>query len=177
MEEKYNILDQLKRTAKPEVPEGFFERSPSKILGQIEGLSDDIQIQKRKQAEVPADFFENFSGNLMEKIKSEESAQSEPTRVWPMKLVGFVTAVAACALIFFIVQPSEEEEALAETTTEYEVEDENVDSYLAYLDEDEIVDFLLENEDIEIGDELTEEEEDEYYFLEEDLEELYFEGL
>ena len=180
MEEKFNILDNLKKTAKPSVPAGYYENFYSKL-----DLADDmnesaIGLNKKVKPEVPSDFFANFSTNLMDKIKEEEEKTIEPARVWPLKLVGFVTAVAACALIFFMIQPEDQGQVLADTTlspdTELE-EEEKMESYLAYLDEDEIVDFLIENEDIEITEEFTEAEEDEYYFLEEDLEELYFENL
>lgn len=177
MEEKYNILDNLKKSAKPEIPEGFFDNFHSKMSGLIEGETSDIQFQKSSKPEVPKDFFANFSADLMNKIETEETTTQIPERVWPMKLIGFVSAVAACALIFFMIQPDNEVE-IAEVTVESEqVEEEQVESYLAFLDEDEIVDFLLENEDIEITDELTDDEEDEYYFLEEDIEELYLEDL
>lgn len=179
MEEKFNILDQLKKTAKPSVPEGYFENFYSKL--ELEGDFNEsaIGLNKKDKPEVPSDFFANFSADLMDKIKEQEDETAEPERVWPLKLVGFVTAVAACALIFFMLKPTNEGQTLAETVDNEvtETEEQHVDTYLAYLDEDEIVDFLLENDDIEIANEFTEAEEDEYYFLEEDIEELYREDL
>lgn len=175
MEANYDILNQLKKTARPEVPENFFNSFHSKLTEKIE--SSGLDVKKNDLPEVPKDFFANFSSDLMNKIESEETDQQTPVRVWPMKLIGFVSAVAACALIFFMIQPEDETEFAQITTDSDQIEEEQVDSYLAFLDEAEIVDFLMENEDIEITDELTDDEEDEYYFLEEDLEELYLEDL
>ena len=173
MEENKDILNNLKKTKTPEVPEGFFENFSDDLLSKISDSDNDInKIKKTDKVSVPDGFFENFSDNLMEKINDSTPNKG---RIITLKVMGFVSAVAACLLVMFTVMPNDEEKETAETAVENVQEIMSDDELMAYMDEEEIIDFIIENEDIDLEDASTVEDEDVFYFLEEDIEEYYLE--
>ena len=54
---------------------------------------------------------------------------------------------------------------------------ESDEAYLAFLDEDELIDFLVENDDIELDTEDSEDEEDLYFLVDGEIEDFYLEDL
>ena len=106
-----------------------------------------------------------------------------------MKVVGFVSAVAACLLVMFYVMPNNESEETAEVEPVIETTAEPLnlaetitdDEYLAFLDGDDVVDFIIENEDIELDTEVDGiddlDEDDAFYYLDEDIDDLYYDEL
>lgn len=213
MEEKFDILDQLVKRPKPQVPEGYFEQFPSAIVSKLNEseVSDAIQKETTKPA-VPEGFFENFSDELMAKITEQETGidrlkktakptvpagyfenfaasieteekvnKPSSTRIFTLRTVGVVASIAACLLVMFSILPINEENVAEETNVETEevnlAETVTDDEYYAFLDGNDVVDFILENEDIEIEEETSEEEEDVFYFLEEDIEDFYYDEL
>ena len=181
MEEKFNILDSLKKSAKPEVPANFFNEFSSNLMKQVS--QEQLPFKKSDSPEVPAGFFDSFSDQLMDKIAEEEKASATPTppkqsrsKIFFLKITGAV-AVAACLLLLFNLINSEENAVETENVATYS-EEETEDAYLAYLDEQEIVDFLIDNDDIVLEeDELDVEDEDIFYFLDDDIEDYYYEEL
>lgn len=182
MKEQFDILDSLKKRRKPELPLDFFDTNISKIMHNIDSDLETVSVNKNKSATVPVGFFENFSANLMDQIKSEPRLMAEvekPKSVIPLKILGFVSAVAACMLVFFILDKSPESNEVADIDMKEQVSvDEFIEEdYLAYLDEADLIDFLVENDDITLGSELSEEEEAVYYLMSDDIEEIYLEEL
>ena len=131
----------------------------------------------------------------MDKINEQETSKETPkTKIFSLRTFGIVAAVAACALLVFNLTPEDEvAQPLADNTDNTEVfeeTDESIDeAYLAFLDEDEMIEFLIENDDIELGqsedEEVSDSEIDEdlytdddlYYLLGEDIEDYYLEEL
>jgi hypothetical protein len=194
MEEKFDIFDSLKKTEKPTVPEGFFTSFSDKLSAKIGDIANVDGINKSQKAEVPAGFFDNFSDQLMEKINEQETTTEAPkTKTFSLRTFGIVAAVAACALLVFNLTPKDEApNVVVDNTVDTEVfeetEDESIDeAYLAFLDEDEMIEFLIENDDIELGEdeevadtEINEElytDDDLYYLLGEDIEDYYLDEL
>jgi hypothetical protein len=182
MEDQFDILDSLKKRKKPELPLGFFDTTTSNIMDKIDSDIKTVSLNKNKSAIVPEGFFENFSANLMDQIKSDPRLKAEvekPKSVITLKILGFVSAVAACLLVFFMLDKSPESNKIAVVNTQ---EQESVDKlieedYLAYLDEADLIDFLIENEDITLSTELSDDEEAVYYLMSDDIEEIYLEEL
>ncbi|MFT4600470.1 MAG: hypothetical protein ACI857_000644 [Arenicella sp.] len=182
MDKKFDIFDSLKKTGKPSVPEGFFASFSDNLSAKIEDESIVVGINKSDKAEVPLGFFDNFSDQLMDKIHEQENIQTKDTAqpkkssFFRLKTFGIVAAAAACILLAINLIPVDEEESFtSENTAESDIieEEEAFDeAYLAFLDEDEMIEFLIENEDIELGDEEGfETDSDEYYY---DEDELYY---
>ena len=174
MKENNNILDSLKKRNKPEVPQGFFENFSENLAANLSEQSGLEDVTKANKSEVPEGFFENFSSDLMNKIEAQEK---KPSKIISFRFIGYAVAIAASLLILFTVLPKDEV-SLSDNTSDVKVEtvDEFTDEdYLAFIDEDEMIDFIIENEDIEIDESSDEEAEDVFYLLEEDLEELYLE--
>lgn len=186
MEDKKDIFDEFGKRKKPSVPEGFFDSFSDKLMDKIsEEESPLASITKSDKPEVPVGFFENFADKVSTEIQKQESVEDKPSRIISLKVMGFVTAVAACLLVMFAILPSDDEPVVA-TIDEVEELDEQMnlaetvtdDEYLAFLDGDDVIDFIIENEDIEIEDDASsEEDEDVFYYLEEDLEEYYLDEL
>lgn len=156
------ILGQLKKREKPSLPENYFNTEDKTVS------VDDLI--KREKPPVPDDFFANFKVN----IPSEESTQKK-TRVISYSFVAAFTAIAAILIAFVISYNIIDKEnqsgeiALTENTEDY-------DEYLAFLEEDDIVDFLIESEislDEDYEDSITY---DTYsFFTEEEIEDYYLE--
>jgi hypothetical protein len=172
MKENNDILDALKKRKKPEVPNGFFENFSDSLISNLSEKTEVEDLSKSDKVNVPEGFFENFSSNLMEKIEAEEK---KPTRIISLRFISYAAAIAATLLIMFTILPNDEN-SVANNEIETETVDEFSDEdYLAFIDEDEMIDFIVENEDIEIEESTDEEEEDVFYLLEEDLEDIYLE--
>ena len=187
MKEEQDILNQLKKRKKPEVSEGFFDNFyaelSAKIAEEESGLS---KLKKSAKPELDADYFKDFSASISQ--QAEPNTSSNKGIVISMKSVIWMTAIAACLVIgFFLIPDSQDDKGLkADTDTEVKSESSNLienEVFLAMMDEDDVVNFLIENEDISLentsktSSEDYYDDEELYYYLEEDLEDLYLEDL
>ena len=73
MDDKKNILDELKKRQKPSVPEGFFESFSDGLMKRIEEDNVLDDVHSTTKPEVPEGFFDSFAANLMAKINEEKS--------------------------------------------------------------------------------------------------------
>lgn len=191
MEHKYDILDSLVKSEKPEVPNGFFENFSASLDTHAIDESTSIGTTKKNKPEVPKDFFENFSSQLMDKIEAEElnheSSESLTKHpIFSIRNISIVTSIAACLIIgIFIFNQEDTIETdtnivVAESESNESVLTESDEAYLAFLDEDELIDFLIENEDISLNETTDEEEditEDLYFMVDGEIEDFYLEDL
>ena len=174
IETESGILGQLKKAEKPTVPEGFFDTLLPDVTTDEAAFSV-ADLKKSPLPSLPANYFEEFSDQLMETIHPEEKKKG---RIIPMRLISAVVAVAAVfTLIFTVVdfgnEPQEDSHSVA-PLAEVE-EEEQYDDYLAYLDEAEIIDFIVES-NIELENTTDEIQYEDYSeFSGEDLEEYYLE--
>ncbi|MBD3638774.1 MAG: hypothetical protein HUJ25_15580 [Crocinitomicaceae bacterium] len=201
MKEKKNILDHLKKRQKPDVPKDFFENFSDDLMAKIEEEESGLKnFQKTTKPDVPAEFFENFAQNITQKVSNSE--ETNKPRVIRLKVIGFVTAVAACLLVFFLIKPDNTTPTADNTQDQNNTENAEPISdevLMAFVDENDIVDFILEEEidlsenQVEVNlDENTEDknasggtnsdldeldQDDIYQYLEEDLDNIYLEDL
>jgi hypothetical protein len=199
VKENKNILNNLNKRQKPEAPKDFFENFSDNLMAKIsESDSGLTNFKKTTKPDVPVGFFESFAKDITQQTNDQiPIEQDQPTRIIRMKVMGFVSAVAACLLVMFLVMPTDDKE-LANTNTENEVRPLNEsisdEDLMAYVDADDIIDYILD-ENIEIGnsDENSETtkvspstssseledlgDEDIFYFLEDDIDDLYFDDF
>jgi hypothetical protein len=177
MEEKYEILNGLKKRAKPSVDAGFFESFLAKVLALIsKDISSDtseLGLAKTKKPNVPDGFFENFSDKFMQKIHAEEEEERTileqlVLRAKPKVPVGYfdnfeverptgrliqlkyLWAAVSIAAVFTLLLWVISDPVNGNGTDEYAVlENEAKEELLAYSHESEIIDYIIEN-DIEI---------------------------
>ncbi|MFT5820231.1 MAG: hypothetical protein ACI8ZM_001470 [Crocinitomix sp.] len=187
IENESGFLGQLKKTEKPAVPENFFANLTASIgIGEEEEAGPFDQLRKRVRPTLPANYFDQSTDRIMAAVKADVK-NDKKGRVINMRLVTIVCAVAAALLIIFTVinfsgEGDEDNRAAIDKPDENDsnqelLEDENYDDYLAYLDEDEIIDYIIEY-DIEIEDTADMVDFDDYSeFSEEDIEDYYFDLL
>jgi hypothetical protein len=199
MEDKKDILKNLKKLEKPSVPSSFFETFSDDLMAKISENESGLNIlQKTVKPELSESFLDGFAKGISEKVTSNETQLEErAVPVLRLKLVGFVSAIAACLSVMYLVIPAENNQ-----TAQIEIENETLavdeaisdDDLLAYIDADDMIEYILE-EKIEIGSttqnleiiknsptetssDLEElDEEDILYYLEEDFDELYLEDI
>lgn len=173
METNKNILNELKKSRRPDVPENFFESFADRMLDKVleEPLFVD-QLTKRNKPEIPDGFFDSFK----EKMKQEETPQKE-TRIFSLRVWATVTSIAACLAVILWINSNEETSgdlAIDTNTTETEMSEEEFDAYLTYVDEGEIIDFIVES-DLNLTEDESAVNEELYDFVGDDIEELYLE--
>ncbi|MEX1000895.1 MAG: hypothetical protein WDZ35_02150 [Crocinitomicaceae bacterium] len=177
MKKQKHLLQQFSKSEKPEVPHGFFDHFPDELTATISENEGKLHtFQKTEKPEIPDGFFTAFS----QKMNDLPLPVEKKANVIRLKIAGFVSAVAACLLLGFFLMPEPETEVIAHNQTEKEDTEESVDAdyYLAILEEDDLVNFILENKDISVKtEEVTDNQEEIYDFLKDDLEELYIENL
>lgn len=170
IESESGILSQLKKSKKPEVPEGFFDSIMAGIDEQTtkESVSETGVLEELKLTSkpvLPTGYFEDFENRLMDKIENE----GKRGRVIPMRIITTVISIAAVfAIIFTVVDFNDnpnDSEAMA--GIENELKEEAYDDYIAYMDEDELIDYIIEN-DIETEDTTNTVDYDEYSDFSED---------
>lgn len=164
MEENKNILDDLKKRQKPEVPKGFFDNFYDELMAKIaEEESGLVDFQKTTKPDVPAEFFSNFAQDITSQTGKEEPVKpaKQASRIINLKIVGVITAAAACLLVMFFLVPPKDTDNVAQTNVQEPIEEVvNIsdEDLLAYVDEDDIIDYILE-EDIQVMESDTKEEE------------------
>lgn len=202
MKENKDILNHLNKRPKPALPKDFFENFSDDLMAKIsEDESGLNELHKTTKPDVPAKFFENFAENITSQVVTDDSTKSkskQSVQVISLKIFGFVSAVAACLLVMFLLNnnnPANTElsdNVNSATSTEEEISDEEL---LAYFDESDLVDYILE-EDIaytldeeSTTDENTEtnnttstdledlNEEDILYYLQDDIDDIYLDDI
>ncbi|MBK6950658.1 MAG: hypothetical protein IPH24_01065 [Crocinitomicaceae bacterium] len=161
----------LPKTKTPEVPAEFFKNFHANLQAEIEGESAFAELKLKKTAKptVPLNFESEFTESLMKKIRQKPSKG----RILKITFWSTAAAVAAGFTLLFTINPepvTNQPETLTETNFELS-EEESLDTYVAYLDEEALVDYIIEN-DIDMGQ--TESESDEVYdYVSGDIEDIY----
>jgi hypothetical protein len=166
MKEDKDILNNLKRTETPSVPNGFFDSFSDQLMTKIEGSTFLENLPKENKPEVPDGFFESFSDNLIKAIKPVKK-----TKIISLRNILAVASVAA-VLTFVVFTTNQNQQVIIVETVVEELADEDYDMYLAYLDESTIVDFIVEN-NLSIN-ESSEIDESIYREIESELDSYYY---
>lgn len=164
MSKEDNILDQLKKTERPSVPDGYFNKFASSLKLDEDETSFIEALPKSKKPELSADFFDNFAKDIVTKLDTPKKGKLISLK----QIVITVASVAAVVSAIFLMGNPSETDTIAEV--EY-----NSEEYLAFidLDESDYIDFIIENniamdEDFEEVDEAIlselESELDDYYY-------------
>lgn len=183
MEDKFDILDALRKRPKPEVPEGFFDQFADSLELEKSFAEQDL-FSKKSKPTVPEGFFDQFSAQLMDKIAEQEEEQQPSKRIFTLKNISIAASIAACLMLgFFLFNTNENNEIQSIASTQLEENEteltESDEAYLAFLDEDEMIDFLIENDDIDLDESSDEKDlsDDFYYLVDGEIEDFYLEDL
>lgn len=202
MNNQSDIFSQLKKTKKPNVPEGFFERFSVDINQNDFGQN---LSGKAKKPKVPEDFFDSFSKEILNVISEEEKteftylnkskqpvvtenyfeefptkiqkilkAKKRRSKIIRISFISTIASVAASLLIIFTLQKTTQETIRSQPTqtTSFSNQNDPVEFYTAYLDETEVIDYILEN-DISIQ---SQDENNEIFeYVADDVEDYYLE--
>ncbi len=168
-----NDLDHLalQKNKAAEVPADFFKNFHSNLQAEIESESvfSDLKLKKTNKPTVPANFENEFIDSLMKKIR-----QKNPKgRILKITFWSTAAAVAAGLTLLFTLntEPTNKQPVgLTEINSEF-TDEESLDTYVAYLDEDELVDYIIEN-DIDMG-QAESESDDVYDYDSGDIEDIY----
>ena len=167
MEEDYDISSKFKKTKKPSVQVGFFENFYVSIKDEIDAEESfaHLNIAKRKKPTLPENFSIDFSTDLNKKINDKPNNRG---RIIRLSFLSAVASIAAVLTILFYINQNDQPIIFSDTEPVIMQNEETIDTYVAYLDEDEMIDYILEN-DINIGD-----DEDEIYdYVESEIEDVY----
>lgn len=178
IEEETGFLGQLTKSKKPDLPDGYFDQLVNPIFSTESSFNLD-ELSKRNLPPIPAGYFDRFNSDLLEKIKKEQKNDSgRKGRIIPLRIIAAIGAVAASiAVIFSVVNSMYSNKQIDAGLVETQTEETLYDTYLTYLDEDEIIDYIIEN-DIEISDADDPLNDDDYLdYSAEDVEEFYLELL
>jgi len=176
-----DILNHLKKHKKPNVPEGFFDNFADELMSKIENEKSILDsINKAEKPKVPEHFFDNFADSLPIDDKKE-------TKIISLKTVVIITAIAASFLLLFILNTNsqnpnvankEQPKTLIDSIQTIETTTINQDDeYLAYLTEDDLIDFIVDNQ-IEVDEnvfDLVDDEDDLFDEVESEIEDYYYE--
>lgn len=168
MKKDNNILNQLNKNNQPNVPEGFFDNFADDLMSKIESDKSILDtINKTEKPKVPTSFFDDFADNLP--VENKKKA-----RVISLKTITIVSSIAASLLLIFMLSwesntnqqlASEENNTQIDSTIEdssYQIHTD--EDYLAYLTEDDIVEYIIENKvDIDEDDIYSFDEDDEMF--------------
>jgi hypothetical protein len=170
MEEEHDISSAFKKSNKPLVPEGFFENFYAGIKEEIDAMDAfaHLSIHKRKKPGAVVTAM-RVPGSSVQPVRKR-------SRVFTLAVWSTISAVAASMAILFYINRGDEASAgtalsnqLSATTSAKPLENEMMDAYVAYLDEEELIDFIVEN-DISTSDNMND---DIYDLVESDIEDIY----
>lgn len=196
--EEESLNNELNKRSKPSVPKDFFEDFQNKLANSIDGyepndLLDESALDflvKTKKPNVPQGYFETSKESTLNRVKGGEIITLKPR-----KFSYFVYAVAAVLILGLMVIPffnrdQTDENILADTviekdsaSIEEELEIEEMNDYLAYIDESTLFDYYIEESETMdeettsseyTVEELSEEDEAILDYLGEDFEDIYF---
>ncbi|MBK9192188.1 MAG: hypothetical protein IPM77_12130 [Crocinitomicaceae bacterium] len=192
MEEHSDIFSKLVKRKKPEVPAEFFKNFQHE-------LNEKIDFTEQHNESVPAGFFENFHQHLMDEIHAEEEFKSlglkknktpeipqgylenfaadilsktntKKGRGRILKITFWSTAAAVAAGFILLFSISTNEPESITEINPVVTEEEDFDTYAAYVDEESIIDYIVEN-DVDLGENDT--DDDTYDFVNSDIEDIY----
>jgi len=136
MSKEDKILNELRKTERPSVPDSYFDNFYSKLEFDENNVSFIEEMPKSKKPDVPADFFTSFSEDIKENLEAPKKG-----KVVSLKQILFsVASIAAVVSLVFLATNLSQTETITET--EYSTEE-----YLAFvdLDESDYIDFIVEN--------------------------------
>lgn len=153
---------------KTAVPEGFFQNFQNDLMDEIESLSalKSLGVKKRKSPEVPDGFFNGFAESISYKINER------PKKGNILKITFWSTAAAVAAglVLLFTLNTNEPETIISSEVNEDLNAEEEFETYAAYVDEESIIDYIVEN-DVDLGEEQT--DDDTYDYVNSDIEDIY----
>lgn len=143
------ILNQLKKTERPAVPEGFFDQLNDSLGSEMDTVDIESpildQLGKAKKPEVEKSFFNAFPTVIIKKFND----RPDEGRIIPMRLFYLVGSIAAVLAILFLTVDFKENNSVAENPSIIAVDSlvEHVifDDYLAVMDEQELIDYVIES--------------------------------
>lgn len=162
MEEK-DYINQFKKSKQPVVPDGFFENFYSSIKDEIEAIDVFADFNIKKTKTVGAGARERESEL---KLRPIVVPKKKKTKIIRLTVLTIAASAAAVFAILFYTNLKSTETPIVNTP----VVETNYDSYLAYMDESTLVDFIVENE----VDMSTDIDEDIYDYVQDDLEDIYY---
>lgn len=144
-------LSFLKKNKKPSLPKDYFNTSKIEL-----DLDNEIPFKKHKRPAVPNNFFETFEANIATSIN--EKKEPKKNNIFRLTLWSIGSAAAAAIILGFILFNGEHttESNFADNGKDT-LSEENIDSYMAYLDESTIIDYYIDN-DIELNNEIENED-------------------
>ncbi len=180
MKEDKNILNQFKKNKSPKVPRDFFDNFADDVMSKIEKDESVLDaLKKRQQPSVPKDFFNNFADSLPIDDKKK-------TKIISLKNIVIVTAIAASFLLLFVLNTNTQNSNVAKdeqsipksqklSGSTQTIEMNQDDEYLAYLSEDDMIDFIVDNQIDENIVDLSDGEDDLFDEVESEIEDYYYE--
>jgi len=162
MSKEDKILNELRKTERPSVPNGYFDNFASNLkLDEID-TSFLEALPKKEKPEIPTDFFETFSTDILINLDSPKKG-----KVISLKSI-FISVASIAAAVSLVFLMTNKTQTVAVTEVKY-----NTEEYLAFvdLDESDYIDFIVENNisfDEEIDDEVL-------YELDSELDDYYYE--
>ncbi len=147
MKEENNILNQINKRKQPKVPNGFFDSFADELMSKIDTEQSVLNsIKKREQPKVPELYFED----LTDKLKLNDVPKN---KIISLKALTIITAIAASLLLLFVLNNNtsniniakEKTELIKSNPTINEV-DIQEDDYLSYFDEEDLIDFIVDNQ-------------------------------
>lgn len=164
MEHKNEILNSLKKSVQPTVDDNFFTNFKQNLMEQLtdsEASTSLDMLKKRKKPELPADYFKKpaFDAHLiLNQLDKREQPKVSPEffTEFPKKvrktkdsntkiirlIISTVSIAAVFAVLFSVVNWNAKETQFVQETT---VETENsIESILSYVDESEIINFMID---------------------------------
>ncbi len=161
----------IQKNKAPEVPADFFKNFHANLQAEIdsETVFADLTLKKTNKPTVPPNFENEFKDSLMKNIRQKKSTG----RILKITFWSTAAAVAAGLTLLFTLntEPTNNQpDRLTEINSEL-TDEESLDTYVAYLDEDELVDYIIEN-DIDMG-QAESESDDVYDYVSGDIEDIY----
>ena len=165
MNKKKEIIDELRRIAPDlpdfkarnamSVPDGYFEKMTSHVMGKIEEDSQDVEkssgreptlpdFKSRSEMSVPDGYFEQMTSQVLQKVQDNENAELKPKQAKIFSIQRFYKIGAAAAITavliagWFLMRPaSSSSEILAEFTSQeaYEYAIDNLEEFSTVLNE------------------------------------------
>ena len=162
--------DFVKRTQSA-VPADFFAGFYDTLKAEIDAEKplEDLGLVKRKKPLVPENFEQTFSANVLEQV------QQKPSRGRLLKITFWSTAAAVAAGLALLLTintntPAPQNPMVVTQPAALPPDDESLEAFVAYLDEEAMVDYIIEN-NINVGESETADEV--YDYVDSELEEIY----
>jgi hypothetical protein len=201
MEERNDILNHLKLSAKPAVPENFFSTFEEKLMVEIAGSPFTLdQLRKNDQPSLPEGYFDKFEPAIEYKNFEISDLQKATRPDLPLsyfntnedqlvnttkfkkfrKLTWWSLAgSAAAAIIIFFSVINHQTSSVTSTNNSVSaaVSEESLnETLLTLLDEEDLIEFIIHN-DVAVEDSSTIDENEFSDYSTEDIEEYYLELL